>query len=221
MYPTGALASRSLQQMVRTDGACGCGCRLRLAPPPPSRAVLDDSPRPNAEFPAPPRGDGSPPSRAVATRTISFIREPILLPRGAKSDAEEPPARREISEPPPAASGGRINRAAAESNPAGLARAHRRAAGALVGGGGGFDSIWITRRSRARFFFFFCLAPFLLLSSRGDGEEEERQMVQMGGICGLHPEFDWNFTEASITAFFVKFETYSLRADNTRRFEQG
>lgn len=160
MYPTGALASRSLQQMVRTDGACGCGCRLRLAPPPPSRAVLDDSPRPNAEFPAPPRGDGSPPSRAVATRTISFIREPILLPRGAKSDAEEPPARREISEPPPAASGGRINRAAAESNPAGLARAHRRAAGALVGGGGGFDSIWITRRSRARFFFFFAWLLF-------------------------------------------------------------
>lgn len=207
MYPTGALASRSLQQMVRTDGACGCGCRLRLAPPPPSRAVLDDSPRPNAEFPAPPRGDGSPPSRAVATRTISFIREPILLPRGAKSDAEEPPARREISEPPPAASGGRINRAAAESNPAGLARAHRRAAGALVGGGGGFDSIWITRRSRARFFFFFLLGSFSssLLSWRWRGGREANG--PNGGICGLHPEFDWNFTEASITAFFVKFET--------------
>lgn len=192
MYPTGALASRSLQQMVRTDGACGCGCRLRLAPPPPSRAVLDDSPRPNAELPAPPRGDGSPPSRAVATRTISFIREPILLPRGAKSDAEEPPARREISEPPPAASGGRINRAAAESNPAGLARAHRRAAGALVGGGGEEeeDSIRFGSRGvRVLAFFFFLLGSFSssLLSWRWRGEEEERQMVQMGGILWFAP----------------------------------
>jgi hypothetical protein len=87
LYATGALASRSLQYIVRRVGACGCGCRRRLAPPPPRRAVLDDSARPGREDPA--RGDGSPPSLAVATRTISFIRE-LILPPAAPNAALEP-----------------------------------------------------------------------------------------------------------------------------------
>jgi hypothetical protein len=77
LYPTGALASRSLQQTVRTEGAIGCGCLRRLVPPPPSRAV--DSRRAKPEEEAPPPPACSPPSRAVATRTISFIRALIPL----------------------------------------------------------------------------------------------------------------------------------------------
>lgn len=116
MYPTGALASRSLQQMVRTDGACGCGCRLRLAPPPPSRAVLDDSPRPNAEFPAPhaatapaePRG-GDP--------------HHLLYPR-----AHPPPPRRQI------------RRGGASGSPGDLGTTTRRLGGADQPGGGRIES---------------------------------------------------------------------------------
>lgn len=200
MYPTGALASRSLQQMVRTDGACGCGCRLRLAPP--RRAA------PSSTTPAAERGVPAPHAATAPRRAARWRPAPSPLSASPSSSPRRQirrggaSARREISNHHPPPRGGSTGGGRIESG--------RARAGSPAGGG-------CPRRRRRRIRFdldhaafacsLFFFAWLLFFFSPLVEMEEERQMVQMGGICGLHPEFDWNFTEASITAFFVKFET--------------